>query len=189
MTLSEYMQKVDSQIKAEIQTFLNVQIGAGALALIDNRIRQRGEKAEGGGFKPYSSRPSLIGAKSFTSKVYADKVFGGKKNKSLEWRTVKGHHLAIMPGGYKQIRETEGRQTGHKDYERTSELWKSIHVIGTNETTPGIFQTKVGTQNDRSVRIMESLPQREGTEFLALSDSEQQKLANVLAVKLQTIMQ
>ena len=188
MTLGEYIHKVDTGIRQEIETYLNTVIASSAVAFIDTRIRQRGEKAEGGQFKPYSSKPSLIGAKSFTSKVHADKVFGKTKNRSLEWVTYRGHKLAVMPGGYKQIREVEGRQTGHKDFERTSELWKSIHVMGTSELSPGRYQTKVGTENPRSVSIMEGILDREGSEFLGVSESEKEKLTNYLANKLQTIM-
>jgi hypothetical protein len=194
MTLGEYMRKVDAEIQQEIETFLNVQIAASAVAFIDSRVRGTGTKADGGKFSPYSTKPSLIGATSFTSKTHADKVFGKTKNKDLDWVTYQGHKLAIMPGGYKQIRETEGRQTAYKDFERTSELWRSIHIEGkpidvnTNQVSPGRFRTTIGTKNPRSIKIMEGIADRENTDFLALSDSEAQKLADFLGNKLAQIM-
>lgn len=188
MTLGEYIRKVDAEIQREIETYLNVQIAASALAFIDSRVRGTGTKADGGKFSPYSTKPSLIGATSFTSKTHADKVFGKTKNKELDWVTYQGHKLAIMPGGYKQIRETEGRQTAYKDFERTSELWRSIKVMGTNELAPGRFETKVGAENERSINIMSGIPQKENTDFLALSDTEAQKLADFLGNKLAQIM-
>jgi len=188
MTLSEYFQSAESKLSADLQTFLNVQIGNGALSLIAKRVRGRGEKAEGGNFKPYSSKPSLIGATSFTSKVHADKVFGKKKNKSMEWVTYKGHKLAVLEGGYKKIREIEGRQTDHKDFERTSEMWKSIHVLGTSQQGLGKYKTVVGSTVPRSITIMEGIADREGSQLLGLSQSEQRKLAEILGEKIKSIM-
>lgn len=189
MTLEDYFKGVQTKLRGELDTFLNVQIGAGALAMIDRRVRQKGEKSEGGQFKPYSSKPTLIGASSFTSKTHSDKVFGKEKNKALDWVTYRGHKLAVMPGGYKQIREVEGRQTDHKDFERTSALWQSIHVIGTKETAPGRYQTSVGTENPASINKMQGIIDREASELLSLSDSEAQNLSNVLAEKLKTIFE
>lgn len=188
MTLSDYFQSAENKLSADLQTFINVQIGNGALALIGKRVRARGEKAEGGGFKPYSAKPSLIGATSFTSKTHADKVFGKKKNKAMEWVTYKGHKLAVLEGGYKKIREIEGRQTDHKDFERTSELWKSIHVLGTSQAGIGRYKTVVSSTVPRSITIMEGIADREGSQLLGLSQSEQRKLAEILADKIKTMM-
>lgn len=188
MTLGEYMHKVDANLQNELQTWINVQIGSGALALIASRVRQKGETSGNTDFKPYSTKTTLIGASSFTSKTYADKVFGSKKKRQeLDWRTVHGHHLALLPGGYKAIREIEGRQTGHKDFERTSEMWKSIHVMGTKETTPGNFQTTIGSQVSRSVKIMEGIHDKEGYHLLDLSDKEVKLLNEKLGGKVAQI--
>ncbi len=78
-----------------------------AVAVIARRVRNTGKSAKGGGFKPYSTKDTFIGAGTFTSKGAADKVLGSKKKRAeLEWITTKdGKHLAILKGGYKKIRE------------------------------------------------------------------------------------
>ena len=189
MTPDEYFRTVRDRIKNDLQASLDTVIGAGALALIDQRVRTKGTKADGGQFSPYSTKDTLIGAKSFTSKTYSDKVFGKEKNKDLEWRTVKGHHLAILHGGYRRIREIEGRQVAHKDFERTSALWKSIHVIGTKEISPDVYQTTVGTENPLSINKMLGVRKQEATDLLKLSPQEEQRLTQILADRLHKLMQ
>lgn len=177
-----------------------VGLGSTALAMIEKRVRRKGQgAADGTQWKPYSTKPTLIapykkGAKSnsFTSKTKSDKVFrqlkGKRKDKilvakdgaeKLNWFTVKGHHLALLPGGYKRIREIEGRQVVFKDFERTSEMWKSIHVMGTQSI--GLkFITTIGTENKLSQKKLEGNVKREGKEILMLSNKELKDLQEML---------
>jgi len=178
----------------------NIGLGSTALAFIEKRVRRKGGgAADGSQWKPYSTKPTFItpykkGAKSnsFTSKTKSDIVFrqlkGKRKDKilvakdgseKLGWFTVKGHHLALLPGGYKRIREIEGRQVAFKDFERTSEMWKSIHVMGTQSL--GLkFVTTIGTENKLSKKKLEGNNKREGKEILMLSKKEEQDLQEIL---------
>ena len=54
--LSKGIQKAKAEIRSSLIGEGNV-IGADAVALIEDRIVSKGEKAEGGKFSPYSTKP------------------------------------------------------------------------------------------------------------------------------------
>lgn len=85
-------------------------------AIVRARI-QAGEATEGRQIGQYSTNPTLIGRKSFLTKKGANKYLGSKqKRKGLSWVTTKGgKRVAVLPGGYKAIREADGRQTKYVD--------------------------------------------------------------------------
>ena len=92
------------------------------------RVYTEGEDVDGGKIGKYSTKPTLVGAKSFIKKASVNKVFGKGKNKKLQWRTVNGHRLAILPGGYKQIRQIEGFETAHVNLTRSRKMMKELSV-------------------------------------------------------------
>lgn len=179
--LSKRIETMQSRFRTDFTQWANVVLGATALAMIEKRVRRTGIGPDGSKYKPYSSKPTLVGAKSFTKKSAAQSVFGSKKKRrNLEWFTVDGHRLAVLPGGYKQIREIEGRQTAFKDFERTSEMWKSIHVLGTRGGSDGVFVTLIGTENDLSNTKLSANVDREGKEILMVTQQEEADLNRIL---------
>lgn len=169
-----------AKFQSDFTQWADAVLGATALAMIEKRVRRSGVAPDGSKYKSYSSEPILIGAKSFTKKSAAQAVFGSKqKRRDLQWFTVRGHHLALLPGGYKQIRQIEGRQVAFKDFERTSEMWKSIHVMVTKTTGTG-FVTTVGTENELSNRKLSGNVDREKKEILMVSKQEEADLQKIL---------
>lgn len=96
------------------------------------RIHNQGKDINETSIGKYSTKPTLIGSSSFVNKTAAAKVFGKDKNRQLDWRTIasggKQVRLAVLPGGYKKIREIEGRQTSHINLQRTGRLMKDYAV-------------------------------------------------------------
>lgn len=182
MTTKELSAQLNEVMKfMSFPKWANVALGNTALAMIKQRIINKGQAADGGSFKPYSSKPSLVGAKSFRKKSAANSIFGTPvKRRSLEWRTIRGHHLAILPGGYKEIRRLEGSQVDHKSFLRSGEMWKSIHTLGTQAEGQGRYTTTVGTEVDLSNKKLEGNSNREGKEILILSPKETQELNLIL---------
>lgn len=156
MTFKEYdtkFTKVISEVSNNQNGELMVKLGISALTLIKERVIETGVNAKGQKFAPYSTKPTLIGCKTFIQKSACQALLGSKtKRKELEWRTVggssgfaaymnvsaggsgsagggKGVHLAILPGGYKKIRELQGRQTDHVDFSVTNNMWNDINLI------------------------------------------------------------
>ena len=87
----------------------------------------------------YSTKPILIGAKSFRNKGDADRFFKEVKqfseevgnndeiNKTQGFRTLKNKKRAyLLPGGYHRLREMQGLQVGEIDLQYRRELVKSI---------------------------------------------------------------
>jgi hypothetical protein len=183
--LSANLGKVNQMINAEYPAFAdNLQVGVGlgmtSLAFIRKRIQGSGKGADDAPFKPYSSKPSLVGASSFRTKGNAQAYFGSKeKRKAMEWRTVKGNHLSILPGGYKALRVLDGQQAAFKDFTRTVEMWDSIHIMGTKGGN-GKFTTTIGTTNELSNKKLEGNVKREGKEILDVSAKEKQMLQEML---------
>lgn len=132
MDIPEYNKRLGKVIQ-QTQNFDNgqtmVKVAISAFSLLRQRIQESGVNAKGAKFAPYSTKPILVGCKTFIQKSACNTVFGSKeKRKSLEWRTVNGHKLAILPGGYKQVRELQGRQTAFVDFSVTNAMWNDINV-------------------------------------------------------------
>jgi len=135
MTLQEFnknLDKVAKDMTGRFQQEMMVKIGLEAKRLIFTRVHGTGIDAKGNKYKGYSTKDTLAGSSTFAFKKGADRFFSNKK---LEWRTVKGHHLAILPGGYAKIRQLQDRQTAFVDFELTNRMWKDINIIKSTITT------------------------------------------------------
>lgn len=99
------------------------EIASTLYANITRRIHNDGKDINEAPIGNYSTKATLVGAKSFINKTAANKVFGSKsKRENLDWVTYKGRHLAILEGGYKQIRSLEGKDTANVNLFRTGQL-------------------------------------------------------------------
>jgi len=135
MTLPELNKtfgKVAKDMTGRFQEEMMVKIGMEAKRMIFERVHDTGIDAKGNKYAPYSTKNTLAGSSTFAFKKGADRFFSNKK---LEWRTVKGRHLAILPGGYAKIRELQDRQTGFVDFSVTNRMWKDINIIQSTITT------------------------------------------------------
>ena len=133
--LDKAYRKVINDMKGGPGAEVMVKTAITAFSLIRQRVQETGVNAKGQKFKPYSTKPTLVGSSTFTvRKDAATKLLGSKpKRKELEWRTVGGMagggagvRLAILPGGYKKIRELQGRQTDHVDFSMSGRMWANI---------------------------------------------------------------
>lgn len=146
------------------------------IAVIAARVRNTGQKATGGKFKPYSTKPTLIGASSFTTKRAANIALGSKsKRRKLEWVTFKGHALAVLEGGYKEIRNIEGRETAFKDFERRGEMWRRFGIISKEKSKTHVKIT-FGGRSESSAKKMADNSEREGISIIDISSKEEKKI-------------
>jgi hypothetical protein len=181
MTLEDFFIQYKKDLLAEIPLLLKAEVGMLALAYIRMRIGTKGQRADGGQFSPYSTATTLVGSSSFVTKKAANKIFGSKKSrKAQDWVTYKGHKLVLLKGGYAAIRKLEGRQVAHKDFERSSEMWKSIHVLGVLKKGEGKFTCSIGTRNPLSLKKLKGLQAQEGAPILALNQKELNDVTNYL---------
>jgi len=178
MTFPELDKKLDKIVKDVTNNHngtVMVSIGIEALTLLRKRVQETGINAEGQKYKPYSTKPTLVGCKTFVRKSACTSLLGSKpKRKELEWRTVNGHRLAILPGGYKQIRELQGRQTAHVDFSVTNDMWNDINVIS-KQTDHQKGIAIIGAKKEEEKKKLEGNTKRRG-DILDLSRKEQDEL-------------
>ena len=100
-------------------------------ANIANRVFQDGIASNKGSIGSYSRKATLIGAKSFAIKGKANIIFGTKsKRKKQKWVTKNGKHLVVLPGGYAQLRQLQGRQVARVDLHLTGKLLNEWSIDG-----------------------------------------------------------
>jgi hypothetical protein len=133
MTFEQYskgLSNVAKDLKSGPGAEIMVQVAITAFTLLRQRVQEKGVDAHGQKYHPYSTKPTLIGYTTFLRKDVAERLFSSKEKRGkMEWRTVKGNHLAILEGGYKKIRELQGRQTNHVDFSFTNNMWNDIMAV------------------------------------------------------------
>jgi hypothetical protein len=175
--LSKQLEGLAQSMTGAEQGRLMFKLGSDALGLIKQRVQEKGETIDGGKFPPYSTKPMLIGSKSFVQQAAASSLLGSKpKRKELEWRTVGGHRLAILEGGYKKLRELQGRQTGFVDFTMTGRMLGNAKVKGDVKVTSDQPELNSGVVTIKATQELEKkklsgLTERKG-EILALSKKE-----------------
>jgi hypothetical protein len=179
------LSQLSNQINSEYPQWASTVLGVTAFAMLKQRVVNKGVASDGSSFSPYSTKPILVGAKSFRTKAAAQSVFGSKdKRKTLEWKTIdRGgakYRLALLPGGYKQIRTIEGSQVGHKSFLRSGEMWLSIHVEGTRQEGQGKFVTTVGSEVELTNKKLAGNEAREGKQILGVTSQEETQLGEIM---------
>jgi hypothetical protein len=164
-----------------------IKIGSDALAMIKRRVIEEGKDASGQAFPAYSTKPMLVGAKTFKKKS-ANKFFGKEKNKDHRWVTIKrgdaAYHLAYLEEGYRGLRELElGGGHGDKvDFSYTNAMWGDISIIsGASEHDGGtvVIGAKRQEEKDKLTYNTERNIKKGGREILDLSESEINELKEI----------
>jgi len=141
------------------------------LADIKTRVFGEHEDTSGGKLGQYSTKPTLIGAKSFINKGGANSFFESQKKKENgQWRTVNGKHLFVLDGGYKELRAIQGRQTAEIDLQYSFELAKTgltTSISGNDYLVK--FSNKLSTDKGRGFE------KRRGKKVFYASKQEQQQ--------------
>jgi hypothetical protein len=89
------------------------------------RVFNNGKDSKNGMIGNYSTKPTLVGRSSFVNKGAWDRVY---RSKSYKWVTFRGRKLKVLTGGYKQIRQLEGKETASVNLTRTGKLSKSLVI-------------------------------------------------------------
>lgn len=129
MSLQALIEQIDTVILSSDRA--NAQAANAARRVMYQRVFEQGKKADGTKIGQYSTKSTLIGDSSFLTKGAAQKVLGSKaKRKKLPWVTLKGgQRLAELQGGYKKIRDLEGRQTSFIDLLYSGNLSNDLQAI------------------------------------------------------------
>jgi hypothetical protein len=149
-----------------------------------NRIFNRGLAANGSKIGSYSTKPILIGSSSFFKKSASNSLLGSKaKRRALNWVTINGKRLAVLPGGYKEVRSIQGRQASYVDLQLKGDLFRSIQVGKTNTGS-----NVLGFINDLSKAKADGNEDRFGKKIFALSSSEDKAINKAILRELDKIL-
>lgn len=162
-----------------------------ALSVIKKRVIETGVDAEGQKFPAYSTKPMLVGGKSFPTDSVRNKVFGKENNKKREWVTLGGSsglsnylaisagtrtgdeslkRLMVLQGGYREWRQLMERQVNHVDFAVSGDMWADISVISSeSDHQRGI--AIIGAKKESEKQKLSGNTERKG-DILDLSDKE-----------------
>lgn len=137
------------------------------------RIFNEGKRTDGGQIGQYSTKKMLVGASSFRNKTAANRFFSKKNKKELEWVYYKNRALAVMKGGYKELREIQGLESNYVNLQYRDNLINSID-IGVNrfanirvEGSTAYFDdaTVIGVTTEKAAIITSALDKKYGQVF------------------------
>lgn len=189
--LDQSFNKIISDIQSDEFGKLMVYAASDALVLLRKRIIDSGIDAEGQAYKPYSTKPMLSGCKNML-KGSCDKQIGSKeKRKKKKWVTIGGDagfksyldvsgggrgpglksvRLFEIPGGYKEFRDINNRQSGFVDFSFSGRMWENIKVVSDNsEHNSGVARIGATTELDKA-KLTGNTKRR--TDILKLSKGE-----------------
>ena len=138
--------------------------GADASALIEERVVERGERADGGKFSAYS-----------TKKVPAFFFFGKSRNGGGDAAVRK----AAKDGegvSYSEFRRFNGLNTSVKNFQFTGEMWQGFGVKQITTISEDVVEIEIGGKNARSSLLLKAHSDREGSELTKNSVSELEQI-------------
>ena len=181
--------RLEEMVRRDMPQFITARVAEDAAWLVEERVTTRGINFRGGAFKPYSKKPMLTSGNTAKGKTIWSKMGGAKtRARGLEWVTIKHKgrniHLFVLRGGYAQMRRLEGLQSEHKDFTFTRKMWEGLGVKSVSRTN-NTFTVKLGGTNVDSQNKFNWNSKREGVNILAVSASEEKRLAGLVDKELQ----
>ena len=149
---------------------------------IVERIFNERKDAQNTSLGQYSTKPTLIGAKSFRNQGQANTFFNGQEaftDDTQGFRTLKsGKKAYLLIGGYRKLREMQGLPVGEIDLQYRSELIKAIQPDVEN----GRYLIKfVDEKNELKARGFEK---RKNKQVFYASEAEANKALDFITEKL-----
>lgn len=149
--------------------------GADAAALVENRIVDKGEKADGSRLSPYSTKP----APAFF-------YFGRSRNNAGE-NAIRKKAKAKQPVSYREFRQINGLNVEHKSLEFTGEMWQGFGPVSVRTIRPGVAEVTIGGKNERTRSLLGYHSDRERTEITAPSREEIRQISAGVISRLKII--
>ena len=173
--LSKGIQKAKAEIRSSLIGEGNV-IGADTAALIEYRIVSKGEKAEGGKYSPYSTKP-----------VAAFRYFGRSRNAGGE-AAVKRAAKEKKGVSYKDFRQFNGLNTSFKNFQFSGEMFQGMGVVGVKMLSSSVLEIEIGGKNERSNLLFKAHSERENSELTAPSQKELQIISETISERIINIL-
>lgn len=157
-TPQQLSQKIDDTIAKLPQIMASAQLLAinEIVGLMSRRIFNEGKRTDGSSIGEYSTKDTLVGAKSFRNTGNANAFF---ESDDLGWVNIKGRSLAKLAGGYKKLRELQGLETNFVNLDYRGNVKNSLDVGTVNGNVV------IGLNNSKTVAIVEGLDGKYGQVF------------------------
>lgn len=213
MTLDDYIVKVDGLLAA-LQTEMPAiadEVALNALALVKNRIIDQGKGIEGASYSTHEMlatqnefivksafKPTIIestrlpkdGGKARRKKDGSLVRSGAKKVKRELWikfpNAKKAVPVMILPGGYRQFREIQGRPGDHVNLSYSGKMWQGTTIVA-RVHEGNRWMTVIGGSTLEAQDKLSWMTTKYGPFLTVLSD-EQQLLQNVFDKRLSAIL-
>ena len=173
--LSKGIQKAKAEIRSSLIGEGNV-IGADTAALIEDRIVSKGEKAEGGKFSPYSTKP-----------VAAFRYFGRSRNAAGE-AAMRRAAKEKQGVSYEGFRRANGLGVSNKNFQFTGDMWQFFGVRGVKPLSSTVIEIEIGGKNSRSNLLFKAHSERENSELTAPSEKELQIISETVQTRIINIL-
>lgn len=151
----------------ELQRYVNTELPILAsrvlaqdlVALVTNRVVQRGENFRGGKFSPYS-----------TKTVPAFRFWGLSRTQSAEKKVRQlSRQKSVLT--YQRFRQINNLKTGVKNFEFTGEMWRKFGIVRNNSGN-GNFSISIGGTTTASQKKIDDNSKREGLSIIEASEKE-----------------
>lgn len=167
---------IEQFAKEKAETAAKIDVIGGAR----KRMNDKGELPKGGTLN-YSTKTMLIGSKSFLNAQGnpSESIFKRfiKEEKPDAVKMPNGAILYELKGGYKRLRELEGRQTKFISFNRTGQLWREYAIISRYDSDTG-WKVVIGIPSSKTLekKKLENSYKRAGQNILKWNDAEGKRI-------------
>lgn len=159
----ERFNELQDFVTNQLPKFAEQVLAADLVALVTNRVVQKGENFKGASFSPYSIKQ--IGAFRFVAK---------SRNNSAD-RKIRALAKAQTPLkntlSYEEFRELNNLRTNKKNFEFTGEMWRKFGVIQVNINGDD-FLISIGGQSTTAQKKIDENSAREGISIIEANQAE-----------------
>ena len=146
-------------VENQLPEFAKQVLSADLVALVTNRVVQRGEDYTGVRFSAYS-----------VTTVAAYRFWGKSRTQAAE-KIIRAKARAKGALSYKEFRGINNLKTDKKNFEFTGEMWKKFGVIR-SVVSGSKFTVSIGGTTTASQNKIDDNSQREGLSIIEASDDE-----------------
>ena len=150
------VQFVDNQLPRYAEQVLATDV----IALVTNRVVQKGENFRGTSFKPYSSRT-----------VAAWRFWGQSRTQAAE-RRIRAISRARGALSYQQFRELNNLKSDKKNFEFTGEMWRKFGIVRSSQIGEK-FVISIGGTTPSAQEKIDDNSAREGISIIEASQREE----------------
>lgn len=155
----ERVKRLREYLTNELPVFAEQVLATDLVAVVTNRVVQKGENYLGSSFSPYS-----------TNTVAAWRFWAKSRNQKAE-RKVRALARAKGALSYTEFRELNNLNTNVKNFEFTGEMWRKFGIVRVNVKGENFKISIGGTTSAAQTKIDEN-SKREGLSIIEASESE-----------------